>query len=69
MKVEMNALHYDLGVAATDIKDAVIVSSINLLFPLNMIARAFYLNVTGRVSQGQFDSIFLIDLTLFVLTV
>jgi len=69
MKVDMNALHYDLGVAATDIKDAVIVSSINLLFPLNMIARAFYLNVTGRVSQGQFDSIFLIDLTLFVLTV
>jgi len=69
MKVDMNALQYDLGVAATDIKDAVIVSSINLLFPLNMIARAFYLNVTGRVSQGQFDSIFLIDLTLFVLTV
>ena len=50
LKDSIHELHYDLAIAAMDIKDALIVSSVNLLFPLNLIGRSFYLSVTGQHS-------------------
>ena len=47
---------------------ALIVACFNLLFPINIGARVYFLNMTGRFTPDFYDVNFFVDLAACVLT-
>ena len=62
-------LHEDLTDVSKEIKNALMVSSINLLFPINCMAKAFFLEMTSRYSHAFYDVTFFVEFCLFFSTV
>ena len=58
-----------LNKSAVELFDALIISGVNLLFPLTVIAKTYFLHVTGRHSPKFYDMDFGVNLMLFGLTV
>ena len=66
---KMVHLRVSMEKSADALEIALMVSCLNLLFPINTLSKAFFLNMTGRYSHSFYDITFYVDLTLFVLTI
>ena len=67
-KEELDVLHYDLHHAAIDLFDAMLISSINLMFPFDYLIQLYFIKKTNRQASGQ-QIYVLIDLILCILVV
>ena len=61
-------MNREMAFAADMNVSALIVAGFNLLFPINIIARVYFLNMTGRFSPNFYDVNFFIDLSAFIIT-
>ena len=49
-KHEVYILHHDLKIAAHDLNEAMIISCIQLMFPINILTKYYFLKMTNRQS-------------------
>ena len=59
-------LHEDLKEASHELYEAMIISFINLMFPISIIIKKYFLNKTGR-NASIFGVLTIIELALFIL--
>jgi len=68
VEVERKILHHELKHAAVDLWDALVISCIYLMFPLDIIIRKFYLKNTNRPAQSL-SAMIVFDLALFIVVI
>ena len=65
---EVEILHYELKIAAHDLNEAMVISCIQLMFPINLLTKFYFLKATNR-QDLQLTAQFLIEAVLFGLQI
>jgi hypothetical protein len=63
---EIEILHHELKIAAHDLNEAMIIACIQLMFPINILTKYYFLKMTNRQSM-QISAALIIEGVLFCL--